>query len=42
MIVERLRKMDEAYTALFLQSKGKGRLSELQAFRQKLIKEWGF
>lgn len=42
VIVERLRKMDDAYTELFLQSKGKGRLSELQTFRQKLIKEWGF
>ncbi len=42
VLCERLRRMDEAYTQLFLEQKGENKIDELKHFREKLIKEWGF
>lgn len=42
VLCERLRRMDEAYTHLFLEEKGENKIDELKRFREKLIKEWGF
>lgn len=42
VLCERLRRMDEAYTQLFLEEKGENKIDELKRFREKLIKEWGF
>lgn len=42
VLCERLRRMDDAYTQLFLEQKGENKIDELKHFREKLIKEWGF
>lgn len=42
VLCERLRRMDDAYTELFLENRGENRLNELKSFRENLIKEWGF
>jgi len=42
VLCDRLRRMDDAYTKLFLEYKGRNKINELKRFREKLIKEWGF
>jgi CRP/FNR family transcriptional regulator len=42
VLCERLRRMDDAYTQLFLEQKGENKIDELKHFREKLIKDWGF
>ena len=40
VISSRLKKMDEEYTKLFVETKGIERASELKKLKEKLIKEW--
>ena len=42
VLCERLRKMDEEYIKLFMESKGKEKIGELRSFGEKILKEWGF
>lgn len=42
LLIHRLRQMDEAYSKLFLEYRGKKHISELKRFREKLTREWGF
>lgn len=42
ILAKRLRKMDEEYIKVILETKGEKAEDELKLFREKLIKEWDF
>lgn len=37
----KLRKLNEEYVKIFIQTKGLGKISELRTLQEKLFKEWG-
>ncbi|MCS7213055.1 MAG: cyclic nucleotide-binding domain-containing protein [Candidatus Calescibacterium sp.] len=37
----KLRKLNEEYVKIFMQTKGLGKISELRSLQEKLFKEWG-
>ncbi len=40
VLIQRLRKMDEAYTRLFIEYHGKEKVDELRTLKEKILKEW--